>query len=259
MLSIDLKNGWLFITITNGDKMKLKREYSADYSLCDCSGSLSIQGASQIIENSIAAKFELMGCGNLTLRAQYNAMWVFVKNYIHIDYMPKCNESFRVEVYCVSFNKLKCIMETDFIDSMGNVFAYSVLVCCLLDTNSHMLRTLNSIPFPMDDVCDEGKDYAFTGKTSYSFSEIEKVHVRTTDVDYSKHVNNVSYIRYALNTYTVDQLISMKIHTIEIYYLKETKEGSILSVSKYSENGLDLFSIKNEDTEVFSIHFRYEV
>ena len=72
---------------------------------------------------------------------------------------------------------------------------------------------------------------------------VEEITVRSTNIDFSHHTNNVEYLRFIFNTYTVDELLSRPISEIEVNYVSQSYENDVLSIHKQATGSCDLFAI----------------
>ena len=80
---------------------------------------------------------------------------------------------------------------------------------------------------------------------------IDEVTVRSADIDYCHHTNNVAYVRYFVNQIGVDDLIAKPVRAIEVQYAAQTQEGDRLSLYRCeSEN--EAFVIEKEGAKVVS-------
>ena len=72
--------------------------------------------------------------------------------------------------------------------------------------------------------------------------------VKSGDIDFVQHTNNVSYIRFIMNTYTVKELRERPVKAIEVRYAGQTHEGDLLSIRKAEQDGKELFDVALGDT-----------
>ena len=70
--------------------------------------------------------------------------------------------------------------------------------------------------------------------------------VRSTDIDFGRHMNNVAYVRVLLDCFSAAQIASGKIASIEAHYAAPCLEGETLSVYRKSEGETVRIAIKKE-------------
>ena len=59
---------------------------------------------------------------------------------------------------------------------------------------------------------------------------LETCTVRSSDIDYLHHTNNISYIRYLVNQWPAEDLSKRPVRVIEVQYAGQTYEGDTLQI-----------------------------
>lgn len=77
--------------------------------------------------------------------------------------------------------------------------------------------------------------------------KISEVTVRSTGIDFVRHLNNIAYIRMMLDQFPAKCITAKAIHAIEIHYGHPCKESEILSIYKKQEGNVFRFAIKKTD------------
>ena len=69
--------------------------------------------------------------------------------------------------------------------------------------------------------------------------------VRSTDIDFGRHMNNVAYLRALFGTFTCEELDGMAIRDVEIAFKAQSYEGDILTIRRREgEEGTDYAMIR---------------
>ena len=76
---------------------------------------------------------------------------------------------------------------------------------------------------------------------------IDNIVVHSSDIDFNHHTNNIAYVRYISNQYSIKERIKMPVNAIEIQYVNQTFEGDNLEIYRCSEN---TFSIQSNGKTV---------
>ena len=79
---------------------------------------------------------------------------------------------------------------------------------------------------------------------------IDEVRVRSCDIDFSRHTNNVEYVKFILNTYSVNELLCRPVKQMEIFYINQSFENDKLQVYKFADGIKDFVEIKKGDTAI---------
>ena len=106
---------------------------------------------------------------------------------------------------------------------------------CCLDGETRKLRKMSSIRFPK--ISMKAKE-----KLSLTYTNVrEKVDendfcykrkILSTDIDVNYHTNNLRYNFFALDAFSVEELLSMEIKEYEIHFVSECREGDELKIYK---------------------------
>lgn len=123
------------------------------------------------------------------------------------------------------------------------------------------IRKIDTVNYPSDMETEENIIQEAYSKLNEVFSEDNLIYeqkVFSTDIDYSRHTNNVMYVRYIANTLSCEFLDKNKITDFEIHYINESKEGQILKIYKIEKNSLIEFLIKEGEREIIRASLSYE-
>ena len=126
--------------------------------------------------------------------------------------------------------------------------------CCPIDFETRKIRKINTISYPDNLEVTEATIQDPFSKMKTSFEEkdfVKNIIVEPTDIDFSNHTNNVSYIRYIMNVFETKFWSDKFITNFEIHYINESREGEKLSIYKVNidDNVIEVL-IKNEEKEI---------
>lgn len=216
--------------------------------MCDTKLRLSPIAIFELIEDAAS---ELMGelhIDGATAMREYNAMWVFSKNYIRIFRRPEWREHFEISSYISKHSPLRLFIDTELTSPGGEPLMRSRLEICALDLTTGGLRKPPTLgfreemehPFPLPEL-----DFMRFPKSAAQHIGTEKV--RSMNLDYCGHTNNVEYVRFILNTFTSEELRAKEISCIEMNYRGQSYEGDTLGIERTAEPGTDTFFITRGD------------
>lgn len=216
-------------------------EKKIEYGMCDTNALLKVPEIFKIIESGVASFFGLYQKDNVTMKKQYNAMWLFTKTKVEIDQLPAWNDTVSIEACCAKNNsKITCIIEVFIHSNNSNQGIRAWVECCAASIASRKLLRLQAIDFAIP----------AESMTNISYSkweeELEKDRSMTVTsgyIDYSRHVNNAEYIRILFDGFTIEQIENMHIKHIEVHYLSESKEQDILTIFKKKIERITYFQI----------------
>ena len=212
---------------------------------------LSVAGAFRIVENSVTEMMAQLKIDGITVKKLYNAMWVFAKNRIKFLKPLPWGENFTAECFITSFSLVKLNVETAIRNEKNEIAAYAKTELCALDLETGKIKKTSAV----------GLDESFVKHPSLMELEFakfedaplplaESVTVRSTNIDFSRHTNNVEYVRFLLNTYSVDELLNSPVKEIEVCYVSQSYENDELQIYKSAGDSKDVIIIKKADTTV---------
>ena len=144
------------------------------------------------------------------------------------------------------------------IEQRGEIVACGKIETCVFDLNRQMPRRLSSIEFP-DGVAEEVENkipsFIGLGKSADGMEEIYQKTVRVSDLDKSRHMNNLRYIEMFQDAYCGDFWSEKEPHQMEIRFLSQCKEGETVTIcSRVDEAGIH-FAALHQDGTVASVAF----
>ena len=196
---------------------------------CDPSGRLSVLGALTLVEDMVTAAMAKMRIDGMTTRREYGALMVFSKN--HLRFLQPIYWQDEITVTCFVASQSAVRMQMDVcVKKAGAIAMYARTEICAVDEQSARIRRLDSVGVgkqvrpvrPLLDLVWTPLDGE--GKL------IDTVTVRTGNIDYAGHTNNVEYIRLLLNTFTLDEWRGMAPCDLQVAYLSQSFLGDKLSI-----------------------------
>ncbi len=226
--------------------MKYKIERTIDASMTDFQMKLSYIGMFQLVEDAVTnLMHELEIDGAITLK-KYHAIWVFVKNKIKILKQPSWSEHCQIESFISSFTSAKLYIDTA-IYQENELILYSKIELCALDLATQRIKKVQEVGVTPDmNTYPSLVDISFSKINLENETWVAKTQVQFTNIDYCIHTNNVEYIRFIMNTFSVKELTEKKIKEIQIHYVNQSFEGELLDIYTTSLNPKQ-FEIRNQD------------
>lgn len=225
------------------------------YSMVDSGMHVTLLSLARIIEDATTKFLEDNNLSSKELNFTYGAIIVVLRN--HITFLK------RIHFRDIILSKVEVIRKASVAFLLKtSLYRYgeeepsvtSIIELCAIDMKNRRLRNLEEFkPFNelkcykrentkalFQKFCPPNKDFLQ-----------KKVKVESTDIDYSNHLNNISYIRYFLNCFPSSFLKHLPYKDIEINYIKEAKEGTTCVISYLKENK-DLFFLLKEKEDILT-------
>ena len=227
---------------------KFTCDYTVPISQCDHNAKLSFMGIFNIFMDLATEHAALLKVSNKDLD---NCFWVAAKTRVRCANRPEMMHRLTASTWPQEPGNIRCNRFCTLEDA-GGIVAEGKTEWTIIDAETcRPMKTKNIYPAELvhleDEVCAE--PFARIG-TDFADCEVLKKHtVVSADIDLSKHMNNVAYIRAVMSAFTCEQIDGMNITEIEIAYRAQCFEGEELTICKrQSEDGMDIGVIKADGT-----------
>ena len=224
---------------------------------CDYTVKLGTYQTLNFLQNAMIDGFEVYDCGNRGLGKRCNAYWAVTKTKIHIDNRPVWGEIINVKSDYLNDGKLRVNIKTQALNENGEPLFSGVQELCVLDKDTHRVKRLSDTCLPQP----ETKE----GIAAFNKFDIpEKVDsfysltVRSQHIDMSRHVNNIEYIRMALDLFTVDELCQREAEDIEVHYIGECREGEELTCNRTDVGKTSYLWIVKDNKKAFEMKIEFK-
>ena len=206
--------------------MKLEKTMMIPVSGCDHRAKASISYLASLFMDLATEHSEKMGIGRNAMEAT-GTFWIAVRTKLKIHDLPCRMEDVTVATWPETPGRIRCnryyTMTKD-----GAPMVEAKTEWAIIDLKSGRPQKL-SILYPeglehlTDTVCEE----PFTRfDDDFSDTEILDIYkVRSTDIDFGRHMNNVAYLRALFGTFTCEELDGMDIRDVEIAFKAQSYEG----------------------------------
>lgn len=181
-----------------------------------------------IIQDAVTDTLGEMGCGNITLRHNYHAMWVFSRHRIRVYRLPTWGERIAVSCELGECNRAAAYLVTVLRSEDGTLLAESMLEACVIDTESFRIQRLDTIPFtPRHSKCETR-----IGVPAGEMSPKAEFTVKPSIMDMSMHMNNAKGLSALLDSFSPEELRELYASPFEccIQYHAQAFHGQKLSV-----------------------------
>ena len=226
--------------------MILERKQKVSISIMGTDGNLSVIGSFQIIQDAITALTGILGIDGATIRDKYNALWVFTKTRTKFIKKIAWDTEITITSYISLISNAKIHVDVIIKDSDKNVALFSKTELCVLDITSQRIRKTSSVGVDGSMLANNKPptDLSFTKFAEEKFQLVDKIQIKSSNIDFSHHTNNSEYIRFVMDTYSVEDTENKLIKEFEIIYSNQSFEKDILDIRKASFIDKDLILIE---------------
>ncbi|MBR1540233.1 MAG: hypothetical protein IJ629_03565 [Clostridia bacterium] len=238
------------------------KEFTLHYSEIDSSAHFSLVSCLNYIQNMSTEYFATMKTDNFTLSTQNNAVWVITKTKVKFIKIPVWKDEIKVRIYSVKISAIRYNVEISFENADGEIAVIAKQEYCAMDIQTRKARKISTVSFPNDLECEKEKypeDYRRLREELTLEEFVYSQKIASQDIDFSKHTNNVVYVRYLLNIFSCNFLEKNPIQDFEIHYISESKEGQDLEIYRrnISEKEVE-FLVKSGEKDITRAYITFQ-
>jgi acyl-CoA thioesterase FadM len=161
-------------------------------------------------------------------------------------------DEYTVTSYISSFSKIRLYIDTVIHKADGSIALKSRLELCAVDLETGKIRKAETVGVGEKTPAEEPMfEIAYTKEKPVRSELVDEITVRSADIDYCHHTNNVAYVRYFVNQIDVDDLTEHPVKSIEVQYAVQTHEGDRLSLYRCSSEN-EAYIIEKDGAKVVS-------
>lgn len=241
------------------ENLTLQKERYVSSAFIDSSLKMGIAQSVLMVQDNLTECFSHLGCDGITYRERHNAFWVFTKTRVRFFRRPDWREHITAKTFPIDNAGFKAHINTQISDTQNNVLLQANQEACVLDLEKHRPLKIASLPYPKENFPEpvftepfEKFDGSFT-EEDFKFEQV----IRSQLIDMSRHMNNIEYIRLALNVFSDDFLQQNQVQTLEVHYLGESKENQTLRVYSKTTGNTFFVYIKEQNRLVFEMMINF--
>ncbi len=214
---------------------------------------LSPVGVMYIVQDSVTGLHAKEKCGNMELREK-GYFWVVTKSKAEITRYPHWFEEVTVKVTSLDAGKVRTIFKIEVFDENGTLCVSALQELCVLDFERHRVQKLCEVGFVSDEVAENAAPFTRFGLVAPPvFTQKVLPHM----IDMSGHMNNVEYVKIAMDCFDNAATTKREPTMMETHHLRECKEGDLLTVGCEDGQNESLVRIYRENQLVFEMKLNW--
>ena len=240
-------------------KHEADKKQKVGASITDSLANISVIGIFQTVEDAVTELLGELNADNITMKKMENSIWVFAKNRIKIMQNIVWNEDFYTVCFISSVTRATVNVDIAIKNQSEELCAYSRVELCAMDLQTERIKRISAVGLADRMVSEKPeKDIAFTRFCRGELPEYGQVQVKYTNIDFSRHTNNIEYIRFMLDTYSVRELEIRPVKEMEISYSNQSFEDDVLTICRGCFGEKDVFMLQKEDKVVVRSEIIFE-
>ncbi|MBR5329436.1 MAG: hypothetical protein IKV45_04440 [Firmicutes bacterium] len=231
--------------------MKLEKTMRIPVSGCDHRAVASVPYIVSLFMDAATEHSEEMGIGKEAMD-KTGLFWIAVRTKVTLHRLPKRMDEVTVTTWPEAPGRIRCNRYYT-ISEQGETLVEGKNEWAIIDLKSGRPQKLSTLyPEGLEHLPDVVCEEPFT-RFSDDFSEAEEVatyRVRSTDIDFGQHMNNVAYIRALFGTFTCKELDEMNMDGLEVMYKAQSYEGDVLTIRRREGEGSTDYAMIRENGDV---------
>ena len=207
-------------------------------SLTDSSGKLSVPNCFSMFMDIASIHAPMLGCGTEDL-AKQGLFWLTVKSKIKIIRRPHMMEEVTLSTWPEDPTETRCNRDYS-ITKDGEPLVLGKTLWAVLNMKTGRLHRVAEL-YPEGFVADPSlaipEDF-ITFDKEFGGEEFASYTVKSTDIDFGGHMNNIAYIRAIAGLFPAKEWQDMKISEMEVHYKTACFEGDVLTFYKKTVNDM---------------------
>ena len=232
--------------------MLFKQQINPQFRDADSDGLIGLCGCMKYFQDGHTYFMHSIGKGNDVIPEQYGAAWIYTQCHVKIYKKIGYDAPLFLQQWIQPYHRPLLLNLDTSIAQNGEQVACGRIETCVFDLNRQLPRRLSSIEFP-DGISEEVKNTipAFLGleKNAEGMEEQYQKIVRVSDLDKSRHMNNLRYVEMFQDAYDSIFWFNLQPREMEIRFITQCREGEVLSIrSALVDNGVRLAALHQDGT-----------
>lgn len=223
----------------------------------DSSGKMGIAQTVLMVQDNFTENFGAIKQDNFFVKEK-GGYWVITKAKFKFLRRPFWGD----KVVTTSFPANNALIRTNENTIISTVEGEPIVLAeqeaCCLDLVRHRPMKLSAVDFPTEGFPEAVLSDAFDrfNETALDYKEVYQQKILPQHIDMSHHMNNIEYVKLALNVFSIDDLEQCTPSELEVHFLGESLEGQTLRIFRAEHNGATYMKIKEGERAVFEMKMR---
>lgn len=199
----------------------------------DASGRATLPAICNLLQE-VAGNHALELEFDITDLHKQNLTWVLHRMHIQMHSYPEWRKRITIETWPAAGDALRAYRDYRILDDQGKELGVALSYWMMINMDS---RRPTRMPQEVLDLRLSGREHTLPIQndrisTKVDWEDVTSFHVRKSDLDMNKHVNNVTYIQWICDACGDTEY---RIKEMDIQFLQESIEGDQLICSKHNE------------------------
>ena len=236
----------------------LSKNWDINFTQCAPNGYLKYTDLCNILQLTAAAHSEIGGISFQDMQA-FDQAWVLSRMRVEISMLPKSGDTVTVKTWINSLENSRSVRALELYLN-GEKIVSSETFWAVFNTKKRRPEAL-ALPFSHFELYPDNKA-TVTGFSKITMSHQKEMIFEKTiflsDLDIVNHVNNVKYLEWCLDLIETDLILSQKLKSFEMNFLKELSLKDQVTIHENVSDTATIFSISKEDMPCFALQLNWD-
>lgn len=219
----------------------------------DALGRASIAALANYVQNSAANHYNTVDRERGPLLPAHQ-IWMMTRMELRVEKMPRWQDEIVVETWSRGLDKVSAVREFTIRDASGGIAGLGTTLWVVIDRTTRRLQRLTELAPKWPSL----PERTFINKTPDKVEELQSAtrgpafKAVYSDLDVNRHVNNVKYLQWMLDTYSQSFLEKRDLSRIEVNFLDSASAGDEIVIGTQRADGAFLNNVirTRDDREI---------
>lgn len=226
------------------------------YRDADGDGLIGIRGCTRYFQDALTWFMHNLNKGNDALIEEYGAAWVCTRYHVKLYQKIDFTETIRLTTWMEPYRQPVLANINVTIEQHDAIAAVSKIENCLIDLNRQRPVKFTAVDFPEgvpEAIPNDIPTFIRLPKTAEGMGERYQKNVRVSDLDKSRHMNNLRFVEMFEDAFDSHFWEVMSPTEMEISFCSQCREGERLSVIAHTEENRVRMAALHEDGTIASV------
>ena len=172
--------------------------------------------------------------------------WVLSRFAMEIFKYPKMYSTIKIDTWIEDIGAIVSTRNFRVYDESGEVIAQATSYWSMINLQTRRPVNLLDSPFKDAPINPEKNDMSRPAKIlEIKGEKASETTVKCSDIDFNIHTNSARYVKWQIDTYSLDDFKDRQIKRFDINYLQEALYGETIEVFKEERGNEHYFDLKN--------------
>ena len=213
----------------------------------DVSGKMGIAQTVLMVQDNLTENFGALKMDNFCVNEK-GGYWAIYKAKFKFFKRPFWRDKVITTSFPTDNAPIRTYVNTSITTVEGEPIILAVQEACCLNLETHRPMKLSAVDFPAEGAPEHFMDSKFSKfpVESEEYQEIYRQKVLPQHIDMSHHMNNIEYVKLALNVFSAADLELCIPSMLELHFMGETREGQVVTIYRADKMGATYMKIEDD-------------